>query len=54
MICARCDKTIKPGEAYDKRGVETGSGATPDVYLHRWCKQVAVAQPQRTPTGLGS
>jgi hypothetical protein len=49
MICARCDRRIKPGEDYVKREVETGSGAAPDIYLHVRCQPDPATQPDRYP-----
>lgn len=34
MICARCDKTIRPGQAYDAEPIHAGSGPGETTYLH--------------------
>ena len=35
MICARCDRTILPGEDYETRDLPAASGAGSTVYLHK-------------------
>ncbi|MEV7427651.1 MULTISPECIES: hypothetical protein [unclassified Streptomyces] len=49
MICAHCDKPIRPGEPHRIEAVETGSGAAPDVQLHLGCQQDPLVQPNRGP-----
>lgn len=49
MICARCDKTIRPGQAYDAEPIHAGSGPRETAYLYRdpcGCVPVLVA-PER-------
>ncbi|MFD4985768.1 hypothetical protein ACFWMQ_16920 [Streptomyces sp. NPDC058372] len=36
-ICARCDKPILRGEAYDRASMHAGSGGQPDVLRHLRC-----------------
>jgi hypothetical protein len=51
MICARCDKPIKPGEEYTTEALAGASAAGSDVYLHkRLCKRPPeVARPRPYP-----
>ncbi|MGW4971773.1 hypothetical protein ACWEP3_17595 [Streptomyces albidoflavus] len=37
MICARCDKAIRPGEKYDRTPIHGNSGAQFDVLRHLDC-----------------
>jgi len=49
MICARCDKTIRPGQLYDTEPIHAGSGPGETAYLHRgFCVRVPV---QTAPEG---
>jgi hypothetical protein len=46
MICAHCDRMIRPGEEYERIPVDTASAAAPDVVRHR--------EPcRRTPQPIG-
>lgn len=41
MICARCDKPILPGEAYDSESIDGASAAGATVIVHREpCRRV--------------
>lgn len=49
MICARCQKWIKPGEEYDTRIIEQGSGPGATIRIHVSCQPDAATQPRRYP-----
>lgn len=52
MICARCDKPIRPGQKYEPVDKFSASGAGSTLYVHAvWCqrtpRQTAPASPRR-------
>lgn len=50
MICDHCDQPILPGQPSVTRTVETGSGAAPEVRMHKgYCWPNAWEQPNRSP-----
>jgi hypothetical protein len=55
-MCARCDKPIGPGQAWERHDVVRPSGpGGGTVYLHKkLCERVEVEQPLRYPRGRGA
>lgn len=47
MICARCDKAIRPGQPYTHHVKDSGSVAGATVYLHvASCRRVPIQTSQ--------
>ena len=54
MICARCDKPIRPGQKSVTRDIEAASGPGAVIRVHEWCRPDSATEPRRHPTGLGA
>lgn len=51
MICARCDKPIRPNEPYETQDIERPTNPGVTLYRHKgWCKKPPT---QTAPSGRG-